>query len=132
MSHSPVIENIYERLAQNDNKPIFDILAPDLTWLEAENIPYWPGGPITNVADVQTVIFDSLAKDFAEFHINVRRIVEGGNTVMVEGRYVGTTKDGQRIDAIFAHIWDFDADKVVRFQQYSDTWQWRRVLGADT
>jgi hypothetical protein len=131
MSRTNVIANLYDRLAQGDNKPILDILSPNLTWIEAENIPYSPGGAITNAADVQRAVFDALAKDFSDFHVNIRRIVEGGDTVMAEGRYAGITKDGQKLDAIFAHIWDFDGAKVVNFQQYSDTWQWRRVLGVD-
>ena len=42
-----------------------------------------------------------------------------------------TVITGKDLDAIFGHVWDFDGETVVRFQQYSDTWQWRRVLGVD-
>lgn len=131
MSYRTVIENVYNRLAEGDFKPIFDILSTDALWIEAENIPYSPGGPLVGHEAVQATVFDELAKDFADFHINVIRIVAGGTTVLVEGRYVGTTKAGKDIDAVFAHVWDFDGDMIVRFQQYSDTWQWRRVLGVD-
>jgi uncharacterized protein len=61
----------------------------------------------------------------------VTRIVAADTTLLVEGRYVGKTNTGNSLDAIFAHVWDFDGDQIVRFQQYSDTWQWREVLGAD-
>jgi uncharacterized protein len=131
MSYSAVIEDVYSRLAEGDFKPIFDILAADAQWFEAENIPYSPGAPLVGHDVLQTTVFDELAKDFAEFHINVSRIVAGGTSVLVEGRYVGTTNTGNNLDAIFAHVWDFDGDTIVRFQQYSDTWQWRRVLGVD-
>ena len=131
MSHRSVIENIYARLAEGDFKPIFDVLAADAQWVEAENIPYSPGSPIVGHEAVQKTVFDQLAKDFAEFSINVTHIAAGGETVLVEGRYVGTTKAGKALDSIFAHVWGFDGDAVVRFQQYSDTWQWRRVLGTD-
>ena len=131
MDYRAAIENLYARLAEGDFNAIFDILAPDADWIEAENIPYSPGGPIIGHDAVQQAVFDRLAKDFAEFHINVVRIVAGGTTVLVQGRYVGTTTTGKDLDAIFAHVWDFDGDTIVRFQQYSDTWQWRGVLGAD-
>jgi uncharacterized protein len=131
MSYRSVIENIYAHLAEGDSKPIFDALAADAQWVEAENIPYSPGSPVVGHAAVQRAVFDELAKDFAEFHINVIRIAAGGTAVLVEGRYVGTTTTGKKLDAIFAHVWDFDGDAIVHFQQYSDTWQWRRVLGAD-
>jgi hypothetical protein len=35
------------------------------------------------------------------------------------------------LDAICAHVWDFDRDRIARFQRYNDTWQWRPVLDAD-
>src|SRR2546423_15712911 len=131
MSYYDVIEDIYAQISAGDFKSLFNIVAPDAPWLEAENIPYWPGAPLIGQDAVEEAVFDRLANDFAEFHINVIRILAGETAVLVEGRYVGTTKEGKDIDAIFAHVWDFDGDKVVRFQQYSDTYQWRRVLGAD-
>jgi ketosteroid isomerase-like protein len=130
VSYSTVIANVYARLAEGDFKSIFDILAADVQWVEAENHPYSPGAPLVGHDALQTAVFDELAKDFAEFHINVSRIVAGETSVLVEGRYVGTTNTGKDLDAIFAHVWDFDGDRIVHFQQYSDTWQWRRVLGV--
>jgi hypothetical protein len=129
MSHSGAIAIIYARLAEGDIEPIFDLLAPNAQWVEAENLPGVPRGPIVGHDGVRKV-FDNLA-DWAEFRIDLGRIIAGGTTVLVEGRYVGTTKTGKKLDAIFAHVWDFDGDAVVHVRQYSDTWQWRRVLDAD-
>ncbi|MFI7347323.1 nuclear transport factor 2 family protein [Streptomyces sp. NPDC049936] len=125
------VETMYERLAEGDFGVVFERLSPDAPWIEAENVPYSPGAPLRGRDEIQKTVFDAHERDFAEFHVDVRRIVDGGDTVLVEGRYVGTTNAGTRLDAIFAHVWDFDGDKIVRFQQYTDTWQWRRVLGLD-
>lgn len=131
MSYSNVIENIYTRLAEGDRTPIFDVLAPDAQWIEAENLPYLPDGPIVGHDAVQKAVFDNLAEHWVELRINPIRIVAAGTTVLVQGRYAGITKTGEKLDAIFAHIWDFDGDAVVRMQQYCDTWQFHRVLGVD-
>ena len=131
MSNRTVIENIYTRLSEGDSTPIFDALDQQAQWIEAENIPYSPGHALVGHEAVQTAVFNKLPKDFADFHINVSSIADGGRTVLVEGRYTGTTTGGNDLDAIFAHVWDFDGEKIVRFQQYSDTWQWRRVLGVE-
>lgn len=132
MSNKSAIEHVYNRLAEGDFQAVFDVLEPDVEWIEAENIPYWPGGPTVGHEAVQKTVFDELGGDFADFHINVIKIIAGDSTVLVEGRYVGTTNTGNDLDAIFAHVWEFgDQGKVVRFQQYSDTFQWRRVLGVD-
>jgi uncharacterized protein len=129
MSCKSVIENIYAHLAEGDLEPIFDVLAPDAQWIEAENLPYSPGGPIVGHDGVRK-LFDNMA-DWAEFRIDLVRIIAAGTTVLAEGRYVGTTKAGKKLDAVFAHIWDFDGDAIVNVQQYSDTWQWHRVLDPD-
>ena len=131
MSRTSLIENIYVRLAEGDRKPIFDILAPDALWIEAENLPYIPGGPIVGHDAVQKAVFDNLAEHWVELNIHPTRIIAAGTTVLVEGRYTGTTKTGAKLDSIFAHVWDFDGDLVVRMQQYSDTWQFHHVLGVD-
>lgn len=129
MSRVSIIENIYARLAVGDIEPIFDALAPDAQWFEAENLPDMPSGPIAD-HDSLRKLFAHLA-DWAEFHIDLGRIVGLGTTVLVEGRYVGTRRSGRKLDAMFAHIWDFDGDVVVHVQQYCDTWQWHRVLDGD-
>jgi hypothetical protein len=36
---------------------------------------------------------------------------------------------GKPLDAEVAHVWDFRDGKVVRFQQYTDTWQFAQVTG---
>lgn len=123
------VEHMYQRLAEGDFGVVFEKLSPDAPWIEAENVPYSPGAPLTGREAIQKAVFDSHDRDFARFRIDVSRIVDAGDTVVVQGRYVGTTKAGAELDAIFAHVWDFDGDTIVRFQQYSDTWQWRRVLG---
>jgi ketosteroid isomerase-like protein len=131
MRHQDVVENIYEKLAEGDAQPIFDILDEDAPWIEAENIPYSPGHPWVGHDAVKQGVFARLQKDFSDFHINVNRIVAVETVVLAEGRYVGTTVSGESLDAIFAHVWTFENDRVIRFDQYSDTWQWRRVLGVD-
>ncbi|MBO3681796.1 nuclear transport factor 2 family protein [Streptomyces sp. NEAU-YJ-81] len=123
------VEYMYKHLAEGNFGVVFEKLSPHAPWIEAENVPYSPGAPLKGREAIQKTVFDSHERDFAEFHINVSRIVDGGDTVLVQGRYVGVTKAGAKLDAIFAHVWDFDGDTIVRFQQYSDTWQWRRVLG---
>jgi ketosteroid isomerase-like protein len=131
MTYLATIEKIYASIAEGDFEPIFDNLSPTALWIEAENIPYSPGEPIVGHAEVQAAVFDKLPNDFTDFHLDVTRIVAADTTLLVEGRYVGKTNTGNSLDAIFAHVWDFDGDQIVRFQQYSDTWQWRQVLGAD-
>ena len=66
-----------------------------------------------------------------DLHLTVRRVVGCGNTGLVEGSYSAVNKaNGQRLDAQAARVWDFENGKVIRWQQYTDTWQFARVTGT--
>lgn len=61
--------------------------------------------------------------------MDVQRIVGLGDTVLVELRYRAKVKaTGQDLDVQVAHVWDFRDGKCVRWQQYSDTWQFAQVM----
>lgn len=45
------------------------------------------------------------------------------------GRYGGIMKDGgARLDSPFCHVYRFEGDKAVMFQQFTDTAQWTRLM----
>ena len=75
-------------------------------------------------------MFQKLPQDTTGFTITLGRVVACGDTVLVEGRYSGTwNSTGTPFDLQMAHVWDFQGDKVVRWQQYTDTLGWARVSG---
>jgi uncharacterized protein len=76
-------------------------------------------------------IFARVPQDFDGFRIDVRRIVGAGSTVRVEARYGGIARaTGKSIDVQAAHVWDLKDGKVVRWQQYTDTWQFAQLTGV--
>ena len=57
-------------------------------------------------------------------------MAEGADVVAL-GRYTGThAASREPLDAQFVHHWTVEDGKVTRFQQYTDTWQWRRIYAA--
>jgi ketosteroid isomerase-like protein len=55
--------------------------------------------------------------------------IDGGDHVVVLGRYGGTMKVGAgTLDSAFCHVYRFQGDKAVAFQQYTDTAQWARLM----
>jgi ketosteroid isomerase-like protein len=55
--------------------------------------------------------------------------VDGGDHIIVLGRYGGTMKHtGATLDAPFCHVYRFDGDRIASFHQYTDTEQWTRLL----
>jgi ketosteroid isomerase-like protein len=125
------VRHAYDAFARGDVQAILAILDDNIEWYEAEHITYWPGGPFVGRQAIVQGLFARIPQDFDGFTVDVRRIVGCGATVVVEARYRATAKaTGKRLDAQVAHVWDFRDGKVVRWQQYSDTWQFAQVTGV--
>ncbi|MBI2684681.1 MAG: nuclear transport factor 2 family protein [Acidobacteria bacterium] len=70
-------------------------------------------------------LFRRIASDIENIAAVPEHFVEGGDAVVVEGRYRGKMKaTGKLVDAQFTHVWRLRGGKVVEFQQYTDTKQW--------
>jgi ketosteroid isomerase-like protein len=125
-----IVRSAYEAFAKGDITAVVALLDDNVEWHEAEHAPYWPGGPFIGPQAVIDGVFKRLQEDYEGFTIDVRRIVDCGDTVLVEGRYRATARaTGKPLDAQLAHVWDFRDGKVVRWQQYTDSWQTVEVTG---
>jgi uncharacterized protein len=104
---------------------------PQIEWRGAENFPYADGNPYRGPQAVAEGVFGRIVSDVQSFAVLPERFIEGGDTVVVEGRYRGTMgTTGTPLDAQFAHIWQLRDGKIVRFQQYTDTKQWSDAAGS--
>jgi ketosteroid isomerase-like protein len=100
-----------------------------VVWVEAENFIYADRNPYVGPQAVLEGVFMRLAGDWEGFTVTPEQIVADGETVIGRGRYRGTCRaTGVRVDAIFAHVFQFRDGKVVRFQQYTDTAQFRTAV----
>jgi ketosteroid isomerase-like protein len=130
--HAQIVRGAYDAFAKGDIPAVLALIDDRCEWLEAEHSPYWPGGALVGPQAVLEGVFMRLGEDFdGTFAVNVRRIVECGDTVLVEARYTGTARaTGKALDAQVAHVWDLRDGKVVRWQQYTDTLQLADVTGV--
>ena len=126
-----LVRSIIEGLERGNPQPLLQTLSDRVEWNEAENGPYWAGAALLGGEAIMTNVFARIQQDFQDLRLTVRRVVGCGNTVLVEGRYSAVSKaNGQSLDAQVAHIWDFEDGKVIRWQQYTDTWQFAKVTGT--
>ena len=110
---------------------ILGALATDVEWNEAEHATYWPGSALIGPEAVLQGVFARIPQDFENFRVEIRRLVGCGDTVLVEARYRALVRaTGQHLDVQVAHVWDFHNGKVVRWQQYTDTWHMAEVTGV--
>ena len=125
-----IVRGMYDAFGKGDVPGVLGSLDRDLKWAEAEGSTYADESPYT--ADtVAPRLFQRLAADIPDFRVVPANFIEGGNSVVVEGRYQGTVQGtGAKIDAQFVHVWELRDGKVVRFQQYTDTKQWSDAMGS--
>jgi|SRR3990172_541685 hypothetical protein len=120
-----IVKALYDAFGKGDVPAVLGAFDPEIQWREAENFLYADGNPYAGPQAVAEGVFQRIVSDVENFAVLPERFVEGGDTVVAEGRYRGTMKTtGTPVDAQFAHIWQLRDGKVVRFQQYTDTKQW--------
>jgi ketosteroid isomerase-like protein len=125
------VRSIYEAFGKGDVQTVLGLMSEKVEWNEAEHFTYWTGGPFVGPQAVLNGVFARIGQDFDGFTVDVGRVVGCGDTVLSEGRYRGTVKaTGKRLDVQVAHVWDVRDGKVVRFQQYVDTWQVAQATGV--
>jgi hypothetical protein len=127
-SNPQIVRSVYESFARGDGAAVLAAFDPQIVWYEAENIAYADRNPYRGPQMIAEGIFGRIMADWDGFKVRVDEIVDGGDTVVVFGRYGGTWKaTGKAIDAQFAHVWKMRNGKLIHFQQYTDTAQFARV-----
>ena len=129
-SNSQTVRAAYDAFAHGDVPTVLAGLDPDIVWNEAEGSAYASGNPYHGPQAIVQGVFMRLGTDWNGYAVKPDQFIDGGDTVVVLGRYAGTFKaTGQQINAPFAHVWKFRNGKAVSFQQFTDTAQFSRVMG---
>lgn len=127
MKNGARVKGLYEAAARGEMNVLFEALAPTIEWREAEGSPFASGNPHVGPDGVGKLLA-AIGEAIDGLAIVPMNVIDGGDTVVVEGRYKGKLRDsGKAFDAQFAHVWQLRDGKVVRFQQYTDTTQWRAL-----
>ena len=126
-----VVKGIDEAFGKGDVAAVLGAFDASIEWREADNLLYADGNPYIGPQAVAQGVFQRVVTDADGFNLAIENIIDGGDTVVAQGRYRGTMKKtGTPIDAQFAHVWHVRDGKVVRFQQYTDTRQWAQAAGV--
>jgi ketosteroid isomerase-like protein len=127
-SVTELVESLYEAFGKGDVPYVLGTFAPELVWNEAENFLYADRNPYVGPQAVLEGVFLRLATEWDGFGVSVAEIVASGDTAVALGRYRGMYKaSGAAVDAQFVHVWRVADGKIVRFQQYTDTAQFREA-----
>ncbi len=129
MSALETIKAAYAAFARNDSSVLFAAMDPAIHWNEAEGTPLADRNPYVGPQAVGEGVFARLVAAIDNFTVVPSTFIDGGDHVVVLGRYGGKMKDGgATLDSPFCHVYRFHGDNVVTFQQYTDTAQWARLM----
>ena len=120
MSNLKAVKAVYEAFAAGDIFTVLGTLRPDIAWTEAEGFPY--GGTYNSPKAVLEGVFMRLGSEWEGFAAVPDEFIDGGDTVVVLGKYSGKYKaTGKSMHVNFAHVWKMQYGKAAQFIQYVDT-----------
>lgn len=126
--NKPLAEGFYAAMGHGDASAAIALIDPQVVWNEAENFLYADRNPYVGLDAVLSGVFGRLMAEWDGFSAIPDEFVDGGDTVVVFGRYGGVYKPtGAKVHAQFVHVMHFQNGKIVRFQQYTDTAQFREA-----
>jgi uncharacterized protein len=126
-----VVKSAYEAFEKGDVPAVLAVMDQGIVWNEAENFPYADRNPYVGPAAVVEGVFARLGGEWEYFKLAIEEIFDAGDTVVSRGRYNAVyKKTGGKISAQFVHFWTLGGGKVLKFQQYTDTLQVAKAIGA--
>ena len=127
-----IIRGMYEAFKNGDYSSAIAPLHPEVVWQMAENFVY--AGPKPKIGPEEVLKgFLRLVEEWEDFAVTPEELLDAGDTVVAKGYYTGKyRKNGKKVRAQFAHFYDMRDGRVIRFQQYTDTAQFRDVVGGRT
>lgn len=129
-NNTETVQAIYQALGRGDIPFMLGAFHSQVEWNEAENFIYADGNPYIGPQAILEGVFARLGGEWNGFSATPEQILDAGDTVVSLGRYGGTyKKTGIAVNAQFVHVFTFRDGKLAKFQQYTDTAQFRDAAG---
>lgn len=120
MTHVETLRHAYDAFARGDVPAVLAVLAPDVSWTEADGFPY--AGTYVGPESVLSNVFMKLGTEWEGYSAVPHEFVAEGDTVVALGTYSGKyLATGKSFSAPFAHVWKFRNGRVQSFRQHTDT-----------
>jgi ketosteroid isomerase-like protein len=125
------VRGMYEAFAKGDIPTIIAALDPEVEWWEADNFIYADANPYIGPDAVLKGVFVRIGAEWDGFAVSPKEVLDAGDTIIGHGYYSGTYKNtGKSVRAQFAHFFTFRNEKIIKFQQYTDTAQFKEAISG--
>jgi len=130
MSNVDFVKGVYAAFGAGDVPKVLGSMHPQIQWTQTAG--YTVGGGVHRSPQaVLENVFAKIQAEFESFSIDVGRIIDAGNVVVMQGHYVGKGKaTGKSARAAVAHVLEISDGKIVRFDQYVDSATINPIIGA--
>ena len=129
MNNVDLVAGVYAAFGKGDVPKVLGAMHPQIQWTETAGYKY--GGIFRSPQAVLENVFARIQVDFESFSVDVERLIDAGNVVVVQAHYVGKGKaTGKSVRAAVAHILEISDGKIVRFDQYVDSATINPIIGA--
>ena len=120
------LAKLYEAFAAGDGDALGQMIGAT-HWVEAAGGPY--GGEYHGLGEVAQHVFGAIGRDVQDFAAVPDEILPVGDDRAIGlGFYRGSTSSGP-LEIRFAHLATVEGGVITRFEQFTDTHEWRQAVG---
>lgn len=129
LSNVDLVKSAYAALSVGDVPKLLGSMHPQVQWTTTAGFKY--GGIYRSPDAVLQNVLSKLPQDFESFSIDIERLLDAGNVVVMQGHYVAQGKaTGKSVRAAVVHVLEISDGKIVRFDQYVDSATINPIMGA--
>jgi len=120
-----IVANAYDLFSKGDVPAFLALLDDKVEWNEAEGFFYHRKKPYIGADAIVKGVFSKIGSEWEYWNLVDLQLYELKNgMVLATGRYnAKNNANGKLLDAQMAHVWTLSDNKIVKFQQYTDTKQ---------
>lgn len=123
------VKNVYAAFSVGDVPKVLGAMHPQIQWTTTAGYKY--GGISRSPDAVLQNVLMKIPQDFESFSIDIERLLDAGNVVVMQGHYVAQGKaTGKSVRAAVVHVLEISEGKIVRFDQYVDSATINPIIGA--
>ncbi len=119
MSNVELIKQFYIAFKNNDKKTYLKLCDENIEWQTAKGMPN--EGNYVGINEVFKNYFPNMLKNFKEFHVIPKQILDLKEHIMVTGKYVGISIKAKKFEVSFSHVYKIEKNKIIKFRQFTDT-----------
>lgn len=129
MSNVDLVKSVYAAFGVGDIPKVLGTMHPQIQWTQTPGYEF--NGVYQSPQAVLENVFAKIPGAFESFSIDVERLIDAGNLVVMQGHYVAKGKTTSKsVRAAVAHVLEISDGKIVRFDQYVDSATINPIIGV--